>query len=89
MNGPGDLAELIADFESVKEDVAFIRALRSLRVSTDAGDAVLRFDPVSGNVTIDLRTLTPTATSPASALPSQTGNAGKILATDGATPSWT
>jgi hypothetical protein len=88
-DAPDTAAQLVTEFDQLKEDIAFIRALKQLRIVTSAGDITLRFDPATGNISLDLRALTPSATTPATVLPSQTGHAGQKLTTDGSTLSWT
>ena len=85
---PQDVQQLMADFEALKADIAFVRALRNLKISTDNGDVALRIDEATGNIALDLRALTPTSTPLPSVIPPQSGNTGKLLTTDGANPSW-
>lgn len=88
MNSGDILAEIIADLPQIRADIAFARAMRQLTVITTTGEIHLQFSPGSGNAVVDLRALSPSSVTPPTQLPSQTGNAGKALITDGATTSW-
>lgn len=89
MNAPPDLAALFAEYDALKHDIAFVRALRNLTVATPNGDVRLQLGKNADNVLLDLRSLGANAVTPPTGLPDQTGNAGKILTTDGAVGSWT
>ncbi len=83
-----ELAAILADLPRIKQDIAFARALRNLKVITTAGEWPIQFSPDGENAVIDLRSITSTGATPPSTLPSQTGEAGGVLTTDGATTSW-
>ena len=84
-----DLAELLADLPQIREDIAFVRAVRRLEIVTSIGTKVIQFSRDGENSVIDLRDITPTGTTSPSQLPDQTGHAGAVLTTDGATTAWT
>lgn len=86
---PTSAADLIAQFEALKDDIAFLRALRHLRIATTNGDVTLQWQEGSDNVALDLRSLTPNVGAVAgNPLPTQAGNAGKLLSTDGTNLLW-
>lgn len=89
VKAPNNLGELFAEFQKIREDIAFARALRQLTVATINGDVRFQLGRNADNVLLDLRSLGANAATPPTGLPSQTGNAGQILTTDGATASWT
>jgi len=83
-----EFAAILADLPRIREDIAFARALRNLKVITSAGEWPIQFSPESENAVIDLRSITSTGATPPSDLPPQAGEAGGVLTTDGATTSW-
>ncbi len=88
MNSPADFPSAIREWDEIRENIAFLRALRNATVSSANGPLVFQYNPGSSNVLLDLRALTASGAVPTGGLPSQTGNAGKVLGTDGATASW-
>lgn len=74
--------------KSISSDIAFARALRNLRVTTNGAEYPLRYDTASDNTAIDLRGLSPTEIQQASVLPGQSGHSGQVLVTDGARAYW-
>lgn len=88
MDAPEDVAALIREYEELRDDIAFVRAFRNAKIATVNGDIAVQYEPRSENMLIDLRSLSASGEAPDGSLPAQTGNAGKILTTDGTTLSW-
>lgn len=57
---PEDFAALLRQFESIREDIALVRALRNAKIITADGEAPIRWDPASDNAVFDLRDLAST-----------------------------
>jgi hypothetical protein len=83
-----ELSELLADLPQIKEDIAFVRAIRRLLIVTTAGTKTILFSDKGDNAVIDLRDVTPTGQTVPTQLPDTTGHAGSVLTTDGSTTSW-
>lgn len=83
-----DLPAVLDDLPQILEDIAWVRALRRLLIVTTAGIKTIQFSIDGENAIIDLRDITPTGTTAPTEIPSQTGNSGKVLTTDGSTTSW-
>lgn len=77
-----------AEFARLREDIAFARALRKLRVISPSGEIPIYYQPGALNALLDLRSLTPTGAPPALQLPDAAGYTDAYLTTDGATLSW-
>ncbi len=82
------LPDLLANPALISEALDFVRAMRDLKVATANGDIALQWQPGANNAFLDLRSLTASGATPPGSIPSQTGNAGLVLGTDGATASW-
>lgn len=89
MDAPANFAELLAQMDQIREDIAFIRAMRRLTVITADANIVIEFSPTGENAMLDLRALTPTGATPPGQIPDPTGHSGAVLTTDGSTTSWT
>lgn len=86
---PSSGREVIERFDESLALLAFLDALAHTQILMPDGTiATIQWQPGSDNAVIDLRGITASGAAPATELPSQTGNAGKVLTTDGTTPSW-
>lgn len=83
-----DLLPILGDLPRIRSDIEFARALRQLTIITVSGEIRPQLSPGAKNIIIDLRALTANGEVPTGGLPSQTGNSGKFLSTDGATAAW-
>lgn len=84
MDVPKDfLAMSPEEWERIREDIAFARALRNMEVVTTSGSIQIQFERGSRNAILDLRKLTASGQPDNNQLPSQAGNGGLVLGTDG------
>lgn len=88
MNTPADFAEILLQLEQLREDIAFVRALRRLKVITTDAEIPLQFALGGENAIIDLRALSANGATRTAQIPDPTGHAGEVLTTDGETASW-
>jgi hypothetical protein len=89
MATPRNLAELFQQFDEVRQDIQFARAMRDLKVITSAGEIALTRSPETSNVMLDLRNIAPTGatTSPVTGtsasvdgeIATWSGTTGKVL----------
>ena len=87
MTPPRDFAELLQQWPKIQELIAFAAALRKCEFITPYGTRI-PIQPSRENAIVDLRALTPTGVQSQPVIPSQTGNEGKFLQTDGTEVSW-
>lgn len=90
METPRNFPELLKEWEAIRRDLAWVRALRQLKIvtATGGGEVAIQYQDGSENAVLDLRSLTPSGAPPNDGIPAQDGNAYKVLTTDGTSLAW-
>jgi hypothetical protein len=88
MNEQTGFSSLVKSRAELRELVGFVKSLKRMKIVGPGGETSLLHSPGSSNSLIDLRSIPVNDQSAANDIPAQTGHAGHVLHTNGATPYW-